>query len=147
MVQETSNANSDRRSNELVWNIVESIIWDWNDASVVLVCGLNQKILSTVYSCIFTSCTLSTPWNPYGHTFVNPTSRADWNAFQIGFILSDNINAMLKDIHFNFCEVCSTIAVRSSVGNSSRFQNYSVRSMINLDFVRIMILPTIFLTI
>ena len=52
---------------------------------------------------------------------VNPTTRADWNAFQIGFIISNNINAMFKDIHFNFCEVCSTIAVRSSVGNSSRF--------------------------
>ena len=28
MVQKTSNANSDRESNELVWKIVESIIWD-----------------------------------------------------------------------------------------------------------------------
>ena len=29
----------DRTSNELVWKIVESIIWDWNVSSVVLICG------------------------------------------------------------------------------------------------------------
>ena len=32
-----SYVNSDRKSNELVWKIVESIIWHWNVASVVLI--------------------------------------------------------------------------------------------------------------
>ena len=40
MVQETSNANLDRTSNELVWKIVESIIGDWNVSSVVLICAI-----------------------------------------------------------------------------------------------------------
>ena len=44
MVQDTSNANSDRKSNELVWKIVESIIWDWNVASVVLIRGVDKVI-------------------------------------------------------------------------------------------------------
>ena len=39
MVEETSNANSDKTSNELVWKIVESIISDWNVSSVVFICG------------------------------------------------------------------------------------------------------------
>ena len=39
MVQETSNTNSDRKSNELVWKFVESIIWDWNVSSVVFICA------------------------------------------------------------------------------------------------------------
>ena len=43
MVQETSNAISDRTSNELVWKIIESIIWDWNVASVVLIRGVNYE--------------------------------------------------------------------------------------------------------
>ena len=46
MVEETSNANSDKTSNELVWKIVESIISDWNVSSVVFICGAvgNNKI-------------------------------------------------------------------------------------------------------
>ena len=39
MEQEMCYANSDRKSNELVWKIVESIIWVWNVTSVVLICG------------------------------------------------------------------------------------------------------------
>ena len=37
MGQEMSYANSDITSDDLVWEIVESIKWDWNVASVVLI--------------------------------------------------------------------------------------------------------------
>ena len=42
----------DRTSNELVWKIVESIIWDWNVSSVVLICKyttLSQEPASIIY--------------------------------------------------------------------------------------------------
>ena len=35
VAQETSNANSDKASNDLVWKIVVSIRWDWNVSSIL----------------------------------------------------------------------------------------------------------------
>ena len=41
-----SYANSDRESDDLVWKTVESIRWDWNVASVVLIRGERNIYLS-----------------------------------------------------------------------------------------------------
>ena len=46
MEQEMSYANSDRESDDLVWKTVESIRWDWNVASVVLIRGERNIYLS-----------------------------------------------------------------------------------------------------
>ena len=44
--QEMSHAKSDRTSDDLVWKIVESIKWDWNVASVVLIHGYTLGSIS-----------------------------------------------------------------------------------------------------
>ena len=70
--QEMSYTNSNRTSDDLVWKIVESIRWDWNVSSVVLIRDPSREPLIKQISNICFDDTLK-QWKSYLNLWINLT--------------------------------------------------------------------------